>query len=98
MYPAKDLCSQCGLCDSRWVAYVKDSCAFLNQRFDAMEAAAHGRSRDLDNEDELELLVVKSENRPMRPIAVPIDYGVFDREFDGGYGGSEDHGGSVRYG
>ena len=53
VYPAKDLCSQCGLCDSRWVAYVKDSCAFLNQRFDAMEAAAHGRSRDLDNEDEL---------------------------------------------
>ena len=52
-YPAKDLCSQCGLCDSRWVAYVKDSCAFLNQRFDAMEAAAHGCSRDLDNEDEL---------------------------------------------
>jgi hypothetical protein len=43
----------------------------------------------LDNEDELEVLVVKSENRPMRPIAVPIDYGVFDREFDGGYGGSE---------
>ena len=53
VYPAKDLCSQCGLCDSRWVAYVKDSCAFLNQRFEAMEASAHGRSRDLDNEDEL---------------------------------------------
>ena len=52
-YPAKDLCSQCGLCDSRWVAYVKDSCAFLNQRFEAMETAAHGRSRDLENEDEL---------------------------------------------
>ncbi|MBD2423743.1 Coenzyme F420 hydrogenase/dehydrogenase, beta subunit C-terminal domain [Cyanobium sp. FACHB-13342] len=53
VYPAKDLCSQCGLCDSRWVAYVKDSCAFLNQRFEAMETAAHGRSRDLDNDDEL---------------------------------------------
>ncbi|MFZ9901366.1 MAG: coenzyme F420 hydrogenase/dehydrogenase beta subunit N-terminal domain-containing protein, partial [Vulcanococcus sp.] len=52
-YPAKDLCSQCGLCDSRWVAYVKDSCAFLNQRFEAMEAAAHGRSRNLEDEDEL---------------------------------------------
>jgi coenzyme F420 hydrogenase subunit beta len=35
------------------VAYVKDSCAFLNQRFEAMETAAHGRSRDLDDEDEL---------------------------------------------
>jgi coenzyme F420 hydrogenase subunit beta len=53
IYPAKDLCSQCGLCDSRWVAYVKDSCAFLNQRFEAMEAAAHGRSRNLEDEDEL---------------------------------------------
>jgi hypothetical protein len=40
----------------------------------------------IDNEDELEMLVVKSENRPMRPIAVPIDHPVFDREFNGGYG------------
>jgi coenzyme F420 hydrogenase subunit beta len=53
VYPARDLCSQCGLCDSRWVAYVRQACAFLNQRFDAMEVAAHGRSRHLDNEDEL---------------------------------------------
>ncbi len=53
MYPARDLCSQCGLCDSRWVAYVRQSCAFLHQRFDAMETEAHGRRRDLDNENEL---------------------------------------------
>jgi coenzyme F420 hydrogenase subunit beta len=52
-YPAKDLCSQCGLCDSRWVAYVRQACAFLNQQFDAMEERVHGRSRDLNNEDEL---------------------------------------------
>ena len=52
-YPAKELCSQCGLCDSRWVAYVKQSCAFLTQRFEAMETEAHGRSRDLENDDEL---------------------------------------------
>ena len=52
-YPAKDLCSQCGLCDSRWVAYVRQACAFLNQQFEAMEERVHGRSRDLDNEDEL---------------------------------------------
>jgi len=52
-YPARDLCSQCGLCDSRWVAYVRDSCAFLEQRFEAMEKAAHGRSRNLDDENEL---------------------------------------------
>lgn len=51
--PAKDLCSDCGLCDSRWVAYVRQACAFLNQRFEAMETAAHGRARDEANEDEL---------------------------------------------
>jgi coenzyme F420 hydrogenase subunit beta len=51
--PAKDLCSDCGLCDSRWVAYVRQACAFLNQQFDQLEWRAHGRSRDLDNEDEL---------------------------------------------
>ena len=52
-YPAKDLCSQCGLCDSRWVAYVRSSCAFLEQRFESMEHQAHGRTRNLDDEDEL---------------------------------------------
>ncbi|MEB3331194.1 MAG: Coenzyme F420 hydrogenase/dehydrogenase, beta subunit C-terminal domain [Synechococcaceae cyanobacterium] len=52
-YPARDLCSRCGLCDSRWVAYVRRACAFLEQRFEAMEERAHGRRRDLDNENEL---------------------------------------------
>lgn len=52
-YPAKDLCSQCGLCDSRWVAYVRQACAFLEQRFPAMERQAHGRERDLNDENEL---------------------------------------------
>ena len=51
--PARELCSECGLCDSRWVAYVRDACAFLNQRFEDMETLAHGRSRNLDDEDEL---------------------------------------------
>ncbi|MCT0229949.1 Coenzyme F420 hydrogenase/dehydrogenase, beta subunit C-terminal domain [Synechococcus sp. CS-1324] len=51
--PARDLCSDCGLCDSRWVAYVRNACAFLNQQFEHLETKAHGRSRDLDNEDEL---------------------------------------------
>ncbi len=53
VYPARDLCSQCGLCDSRWVAYVRQACAFLHQRFDEMEREAHGRSRNLDDENEL---------------------------------------------
>lgn len=51
--PARDLCSDCGLCDSRWVAYVRRACAFLHQRFERMEVDAHGRSRDLDQPDEL---------------------------------------------
>jgi len=51
--PARDLCSDCGLCDSRWVAYVRRACAFLHQRFERMEVEAHGRSRDLDQPDEL---------------------------------------------
>ncbi len=53
VYPAKDLCSQCGLCDTSYIHYVKDACAFLNQQFDQLEDQSHGRSRDLDNPEEL---------------------------------------------
>jgi coenzyme F420 hydrogenase subunit beta len=51
--PAKELCSECGLCDTYYIHYVKEACAFLNQQFDALETQSHGRSRDLDNPDEL---------------------------------------------
>ncbi|MEL6927185.1 MAG: Coenzyme F420 hydrogenase/dehydrogenase, beta subunit C-terminal domain [Cyanobacteria bacterium J06600_6] len=50
--PAKELCSECGLCDTYYVHYVKDACAFLNQQIAELETAAHGRSRDLENEDD----------------------------------------------
>ena len=50
--PAKELCSECGLCDTYYVHYVKDACAFLNQQIAELETAAHGRSRNLENEDE----------------------------------------------
>ena len=50
--PAKELCSECGLCDTYYVHYVKDACAFLNQQIAALEATVHGRSRDLDNQDD----------------------------------------------
>ena len=30
-YPAKEHCSQCGLCDTYYVAHVKDACAFLGK-------------------------------------------------------------------
>ncbi|MEO0706116.1 MAG: Coenzyme F420 hydrogenase/dehydrogenase, beta subunit C-terminal domain [Cyanobacteria bacterium J06649_5] len=51
--PAKERCSECGLCDTSYIHYVKDACAFLNQQVSELESANHGRSRDLDNEDEL---------------------------------------------
>ena len=51
--PAKDLCSDCGLCDTRWVAYVRQACAFLDQHVEAMELQCHGRSRTLSDDNEL---------------------------------------------
>jgi len=51
--PAKDLCSECGLCDTYYIHYVKEACAFINQQIQTLEAQTHKRSRDLDNENEL---------------------------------------------
>ena len=50
--PAKELCSECGLCDTYYVHYVKEACAFLNQQIADLENQAHGRSRDLDSQDD----------------------------------------------
>lgn len=50
--PAKELCSECGLCDTYYIHYVKEACAFLNQQIAELEQQAHGRSRDLDKEDD----------------------------------------------
>ena len=50
--PAKELCSECGLCDTYYVHYVKEACAFLNQQIAELETKAHGRSRNLDNEND----------------------------------------------
>jgi coenzyme F420-reducing hydrogenase beta subunit len=51
--PAKDLCSECGLCDTHYIHYVKEACAFINQQIPELEAQTHGRSRDLDNADDV---------------------------------------------
>ena len=51
--PAKELCSECGLCDTYYIHYVKEACAFITQHIDDLEMQSHGRSRDLDNEKEL---------------------------------------------
>ena len=51
--PAKELCSECGLCDTYYIHYVKEACAFLNQQIAELEEQTHDRSRNLDNPDEL---------------------------------------------
>ncbi|NET33252.1 MAG: hypothetical protein F6K19_14730 [Cyanothece sp. SIO1E1] len=48
MYPAKAHCSQCGLCDTYYIAHVKDACAFLGDgmhKVEKLEPVVHGRSR-----------------------------------------------------
>jgi coenzyme F420-reducing hydrogenase beta subunit len=51
--PAKALCSECGLCDTYYIHYVKEACAFITQHIEELEVTSHGRSRDLDNDNEL---------------------------------------------
>ena len=51
--PAKELCSECGLCDTYYIHYVKEACAFINQQIAELETTTHGRSRDLNNEDDI---------------------------------------------
>ena len=50
--PAKELCSECGLCDTYYIHYVKEACAFLNQQISELEEQAHGRSRNIEKEDD----------------------------------------------
>ncbi|HEY9734930.1 MAG TPA: Coenzyme F420 hydrogenase/dehydrogenase, beta subunit C-terminal domain, partial [Trichocoleus sp.] len=50
--PAKELCSECGLCDTYYIHYVKEACAFINQQFPELETQTHGRSRDLEQEND----------------------------------------------
>ena len=51
--PAKELCSECGLCDTYYIHYVKEACAFLNQQFPQLEQQVHHQTRDLDNPEQL---------------------------------------------
>ncbi|MEH2289443.1 Coenzyme F420 hydrogenase/dehydrogenase, beta subunit C-terminal domain [Nostoc sp.] len=51
--PAKELCSECGLCDTYYIHYVKEACAFINQQIGELETETHTRSRHLENPDEL---------------------------------------------
>lgn len=51
--PAKELCSECGLCDTYYIHYVKEACAFITQRIDELETTTHNRPRNLEDENEL---------------------------------------------
>ncbi len=50
--PAKELCSECGLCDTYYIHYVKEACAFITQQVAELEEQTHGRSRNLDHPDD----------------------------------------------
>jgi len=57
-YPAKEHCSECGLCDTAHVARVKDACAFLGpgqSRIETLEPVVHGRARSPAPSDESRL-------------------------------------------
>jgi len=55
--PAK-VCGECGLCDTYYIHYVKEACAFLNQQIAELEEQIHAHSRNLDP-DELYFGVIK---------------------------------------
>ncbi|MBD2384268.1 Coenzyme F420 hydrogenase/dehydrogenase, beta subunit C-terminal domain [Cylindrospermum sp. FACHB-282] len=51
--PAKELCSECGLCDTYYIHYVKVACAFINQQIGELETQTHNRPRNLEDENEV---------------------------------------------
>ena len=56
VYPAKENCSRCGICDTYYIAHVRDACAFLGDgmsRIGALEQQVHGRQRRAEDADEL---------------------------------------------
>ncbi|KAK4406030.1 7-hydroxymethyl chlorophyll a reductase, chloroplastic [Sesamum angolense] len=42
IYPAKDHCSRCGLCDTYYIAHVKNACAFLGDGMSRVEIGPKG--------------------------------------------------------
>ncbi|OLQ14408.1 7-hydroxymethyl chlorophyll a reductase, chloroplastic [Symbiodinium microadriaticum] len=71
VYPAKDLCSRCGFCNTSLVGRVQEACAFLGEgmeRIDALEEKVHGRRRRVDEENELYFGV--TEENGLRPIRI----------------------------
>eukprot|EP00933_Yihiella_yeosuensis_P013383 TRINITY_DN12428_c0_g1_i1.p1 TRINITY_DN12428_c0_g1~~TRINITY_DN12428_c0_g1_i1.p1 ORF type:complete len:586 (+),score=110.21 TRINITY_DN12428_c0_g1_i1:92-1759(+) len=63
-YPAKELCSRCGFCNTSLVGKVREACAFLGDgmaKIDDLEQQVHGRQRNLQDEDELYFGVTEAE-------------------------------------
>lgn len=46
-YPAKEFCSHCGLCDTYYIAHVKDACAFLGSGKTCAIDTGSGHGRNL---------------------------------------------------
>eukprot|EP00466_Bigelowiella_natans_P007462 jgi/Bigna1/92839/estExt_fgenesh1_pm.C_800009 len=79
-YPAKEHCSQCGLCDTYYIAHVKEACAFLGDgmsKVEKLEAGVHGRKRGIVTSVAMQMLqsgkvdgvvcVQSQDNDPMAP-------------------------------
>ncbi|KAH0469970.1 hypothetical protein IEQ34_001528 [Dendrobium chrysotoxum] len=41
VYPAKEHCSRCGLCDTYYIAHVRDACAFLGAGMSRIEVRCY---------------------------------------------------------
>ncbi|KAL7581024.1 hypothetical protein ACA910_005830 [Epithemia clementina (nom. ined.)] len=74
-FPAKEHCSKCGLCETTFVEHVKEACAFLDngmRGIDALEPLVHnGRSRNLNDQDELRFGVLHQPIQLVRGINQP---------------------------
>ena len=73
-YPAKDYCSQCGLCDTHYVAKVKEACAFLGKGTYPIDDSSSGREgcRDVSRG--------RSRSRCARSAAVGVPCCVIRRD------------------
>lgn len=57
-YPAKEYCSQCGLCDTYYVAKVNEACAFLGKGISHIHSSRNTFERlGMSRVDDLETVV-----------------------------------------
>ncbi|OEL30498.1 7-hydroxymethyl chlorophyll a reductase, chloroplastic [Dichanthelium oligosanthes] len=83
VYPAKDHCSRCGLCDTYYIAHVKAACAFLGDgmsRVEDLEPVVHGRGRK-EGMDEMyfgvyDQLLYARKTQPVEGTILPYISGI----------------------